>query len=69
MSAKPGCLMAALINGISCALSPEKLCATNEAPNSKAKLGKSMALNKFTDPALLLEPSSAVAESCPLVNP
>ena len=38
-------LIAAFINGINCDLSPEKLCATKVAPNSNAKLGKSIALN------------------------
>src|SRR5690606_40928010 len=51
-----------------CFLSPLKLCATKVAPSSTARLARLMAWKGLTDPALLFEPWSAVAESCPLVN-
>ena len=45
IKANPLCAIAAFIKGMSCFLSPEKLCATKVAPSSMANPHKSMAWN------------------------
>ena len=69
MNAAPLCSNAALMSGTSCALSPEKLRATNEAPSPIAMLTRSIGWFCASAPFLLFEPRSAVAENCPLVSP
>ena len=55
--------------GTSCALSPEKLRATNVAPSVSASRQPSIGSIVFASPFLLCEPGSAEAENCPLVRP
>jgi hypothetical protein len=69
MSAKPWCLRPAWISGTSCALSPEKLRATNEAPRVMASSTGSMGGWKLVSPFFALVPMSAEAENWPLVSP
>ena len=69
MNAKPLCARPALRIGTSCALSPEKLRATNVAPSVSASSTPSIASIVFGSPFLLFEPGSADAENCPLVSP
>ncbi len=52
MNAAPRCATAALISGTSCALSPEKLRATNDAPSASASSTRSIGSSLF-DGALL----------------
>src|SRR3546814_7984441 len=67
--AAPGWLIAALISGTSCALSPENERATKVAPIRIARDARSMPLSLLTAPFLATEPLSAVAENWPLVRP
>ena len=60
---------AALINGTSCCLSPEKLRATNVAPSCSASDAMSIGESLLTTPRLDFDPWSAVAENCPFVKP
>ncbi len=69
MNAAPRCAIAASISGTSCALSPEKLRATNVAPSCSASEARSIGSSVFATPRLLCEPLSAVAENCPFVRP
>ena len=69
MNAAPRCSIAALINGTSCCLSPEKLRATKVAPSSSARLTMSIGSSLLATPRLDFEPLSAVAENWPLVSP
>ncbi len=61
--------MPALMIGTSCALSPEKLRATNVAPSVSASSAPSMASIVLASPFLLVEPGSADAENWPFVSP
>ena len=69
MSAKPLCRSPALRIGTSCALSPEKLRATNVAPSVSASSTGSIGGWRFASPFLDFEPMSDDAENCPLVSP
>src|SRR5574338_236595 len=62
MSANPLCRTAALRIGTSCALSPEKLRATNVAPRVSARRTPSMADIVLGVPFLFFEPGSAEAD-------
>ncbi len=55
--------------GTSCALSPEKLRATNDTPSVRARSTGSIGGCTFASPRLDLLPTSADAENCPLVSP
>ena len=69
MNAAPGCAIAALINGTSCCLSPEKPRATKVAPSWIARLTMSIGESVLATPRLDFEPWSAVAENWPFVSP
>src|SRR5678816_2095453 len=66
---KPLCLRPALRIGTSCALSPEKLRATNVAPSVSASSTGSIGGCTFASPFFDVEPMSADAENWPFVRP
>ena len=65
-SAKPLCRSAALRIGTSCALSPEKLRATNVAPRLSASSTGSMGRCRFGSPLLLLRADVGRRRELPL---
>ena len=52
-----------------CFLSPENDRPTNVAPSSTANVQVSIAGRSLMTPVFSFDPTSAVAENCPLVSP
>ena len=67
--AKPLCISPAFKSGTSWSLSPEKLLATNVAPNAIATWQGSIGTCLLASPFFAVEPTSADAENWPLVSP
>ena len=69
ITAVPRWAKAALSSGRSCFKSPENERATKPQPSSIATAQQSIGMSSFTLPPLVVLPTSAVAENCPLVRP
>ena len=61
--------MAALSRAVSCFFEPEKDRATKVHPRLMARAHRSIGCCSLGRPFFFLEPTSAVAEYCPLVRP